>query len=627
MSVALSPVFNGWQGFSINGLPLAGGLLNTYAAGTSTPLATFTDSSGLTPNSNPIQLGSDGWPPSEIWLTTGVAYKFVLTDSLGLNPKTFDNIIAGDPSAAGSLATALAASSGSSLVGFIQAGTGAVARTVQTELRTTFRPEQFGAVGDNVTDDLAAFNATVAAIPAAGGEIVLTPGKTYRLSGTLTYPTTNTKTVLQGRGATIRADHNGHCIDAISQNENYSRHVFENLVIQGPNVSYPMSAPQLAGTSTGAGIRLGNSADTSNTAAAFGCQFINVSIYGFLYGRYHRASLENVFVGGEVKFCQYGEYYDGGQSNANSYFGVRLRENRIAGLWSAGTTGGSLTNVTSNRFFGCLFETNIPYRGDNPIGYSGGYPTAMDNSGTLGIAVYLNNSYDWQFHGNYYENQNFSISLDGSSDQCLFVGDRYDGNGGAPRIGGVKILGFATTNHRWIGCHKNNASTTEVNITTTDATQTGIELLDCYGFNIITGSLAALPYVRNLRLSQAGGGSALAESGTPPQGIASDVQSGTSFGQINTIGSATATLLCQGFKTIVCNTAVAAAGSNTTIVALDPGGARDFVVKILNLQSTRVVTIKNNAVIKTKSGADVVLTSTVGTITLWIAPNGTAYEI
>lgn len=159
MAVALSPLFNGYQGFTINGVVSAGGLLNTYAAGTSTPLATFTDSSGGTPNTNPIQLGSDGYPPNEIWLTTGVAYKFVLTDSLGLNAKTFDNVTAPEGGLAAFIVS-LASSAGSALVGFIQAGTGAVLRTLQAKARDTVSIADFGCTGsgDETTKVQAAVN-------------------------------------------------------------------------------------------------------------------------------------------------------------------------------------------------------------------------------------------------------------------------------------------------------------------------------------------------------------------------------------------------------------------------------------------------------------------------------------
>jgi hypothetical protein len=95
MSVSLSPYAGaGAQFFDNNGNPLAGGLIYTYAAGTTTPIATYTSSSGGTANANPIVLDSAGRTPAQIWLTAGNSYKFVLQTSLGTLIKTDDNIFA-----------------------------------------------------------------------------------------------------------------------------------------------------------------------------------------------------------------------------------------------------------------------------------------------------------------------------------------------------------------------------------------------------------------------------------------------------------------------------------------------------------------------------------------------------
>jgi hypothetical protein len=82
----------GWQFFSNTGQPLAGGLLYTYAAGTSAPAATYTSNLGNIANTNPIVLDAYGRVPNEIWLTVGSAYKFILQDSSAIQIGSWDNI-------------------------------------------------------------------------------------------------------------------------------------------------------------------------------------------------------------------------------------------------------------------------------------------------------------------------------------------------------------------------------------------------------------------------------------------------------------------------------------------------------------------------------------------------------
>jgi hypothetical protein len=92
MAVNLSPIGNGFQFFNNDGLPLNAGKIFTYQAGSTTPLSTFTDSSGLIANTNPIILGTDGRPPSTIWLTEGFFYKFVLKTAADVTIQTYDNL-------------------------------------------------------------------------------------------------------------------------------------------------------------------------------------------------------------------------------------------------------------------------------------------------------------------------------------------------------------------------------------------------------------------------------------------------------------------------------------------------------------------------------------------------------
>jgi hypothetical protein len=91
-TVLLSPVGNGQQFFDNNGVPLSGGLIYTYQAGSSTLLTTYTTVNGTIPNSNPIILDSAGRSPNEIWMQTGYSYKFILQTSTNITLQTLDNL-------------------------------------------------------------------------------------------------------------------------------------------------------------------------------------------------------------------------------------------------------------------------------------------------------------------------------------------------------------------------------------------------------------------------------------------------------------------------------------------------------------------------------------------------------
>ena len=93
MTVLLSPIGNSMTPFvGLDTLPLAGGLLYTYQAGTTTPLATYTGVDGLIPCANPIVLGVNGIAPTPIWLSSTNNYKFVLATSANVTLYTYDNI-------------------------------------------------------------------------------------------------------------------------------------------------------------------------------------------------------------------------------------------------------------------------------------------------------------------------------------------------------------------------------------------------------------------------------------------------------------------------------------------------------------------------------------------------------
>jgi hypothetical protein len=78
------------QIYGSDGAPLVGGKIYTYSAGTTTPLATYTDAGGGTANTNPIILNSLG--QANIWLAAASTYKFSVYTSADVLLYTVDNI-------------------------------------------------------------------------------------------------------------------------------------------------------------------------------------------------------------------------------------------------------------------------------------------------------------------------------------------------------------------------------------------------------------------------------------------------------------------------------------------------------------------------------------------------------
>lgn len=94
MAVFLSPVGGvAAQFFTNTGAVLTGGKIYTYAAGTTTPLPSYTTSVGNVARTNPVVLDAAGRVPGsgEIWITSA-SYKFVLTDSTDVLIATYDNV-------------------------------------------------------------------------------------------------------------------------------------------------------------------------------------------------------------------------------------------------------------------------------------------------------------------------------------------------------------------------------------------------------------------------------------------------------------------------------------------------------------------------------------------------------
>lgn len=97
MTVYVSPFGPKPQMLLSSGQPAVGGQLFFYAAGSSTKQNTYTNSTGLSANTNPIVLNALGEPSTEIWFTAGQLYKVVYAPAGDTDPPsspiwTIDNL-------------------------------------------------------------------------------------------------------------------------------------------------------------------------------------------------------------------------------------------------------------------------------------------------------------------------------------------------------------------------------------------------------------------------------------------------------------------------------------------------------------------------------------------------------
>ena len=161
------------QFMDANGEPLVAGKLYTYASGTTTPLATYTDATGTVPNTNPVILDTTG--SAAVWLGTSL-YTFVLKTSTDTLVWTSDAVGGTVTSSTyNAFVAALAASGGSDLIGYTST------LTVQDKLQQYLSVKDYGAIGNGTANDTSAVNTAIATATAAGRALYF-PAGTYLVS-------------------------------------------------------------------------------------------------------------------------------------------------------------------------------------------------------------------------------------------------------------------------------------------------------------------------------------------------------------------------------------------------------------------------------------------------------------
>lgn len=275
-------------------------------------------------------------------------------------------MVASDDGAGGSLWTTVAgfitrlrSSAGSALVGFIQSGTGAIARPMQDKARDFVSVRDFGAVGNGLVDDTAAIQAALN----VHNHVYVEPG-TYRCDGMIEL--NQGKTLQVAGGATlVRLSASSSSTDPVV----WIKNRFAALIGAGQHSSIIKSENRVP---RGV-VRLGHKDMTESHAGVFYCTLRGFNLQG---GQGFGRTTGDPDVGLYMANPQFG--------NVASYFhnvsDLRIQDFNI-GIWLHGwANGNTFTNIQGDRI------GNITLGPDkNVFIYCNG---ALDNSAT-----------NCQFHG------------------------------------------------------------------------------------------------------------------------------------------------------------------------------------------------------------------------------------
>jgi len=282
----------------------------------------------------------------------------------------------------------LAGASGSSTVGFLQSGTGAVTRTVQAKERDVVSVKDFGAVGDGVADDTAAI---VAANAAATGRILLFPAGTYKFTGSITPGSTTSgqNAIWAGEGWQTKLQ----AADSTSKILITNSCSIRDMILYGSVTT--------AGSYVGTGIQIGNT-----TFVGF-VELENLRVRYFQVGIRMAAALWTSVKKCAIEFHQIGVDFNAGGASLTSTT-VAFKECNIANC----DRNGVAASYTPNPNLSISFQDGSIQ--NNSISSPATYPQFACGS-----------VYGLNLDGVYFENTNAAVNLDLASANGAVVKNCY----------------------------------------------------------------------------------------------------------------------------------------------------------------------------------------------------------
>lgn len=196
------------------GSAAASGSVSFFQVGTLVPIVVYAEDTLLTPLTQPITLDASGKTPYPVYTATPA--RAIIKAASGATLQDIARVdgdraeLVGVSNAAwtatdlNSILTAIQSSTGGIDAQYLDAGAGAVARSLRTKFsEVQISVKDFGAKGDGLTDDTAAIQAAINRVVALGGGTVYVPPGTYLVSSNLSWSTVGITFLGSSRLATV----------------------------------------------------------------------------------------------------------------------------------------------------------------------------------------------------------------------------------------------------------------------------------------------------------------------------------------------------------------------------------------------------------------------------------------